>query len=285
MAHLTPKQRNWIRRSLLFLSLVALTLAAGMARAQQSGAHVWHPSPIAAGARPAPTVVRPPARSSVASPASAGRFASAPRVMRSVQPVRVLVTHDSLRPILTVPIFFGRFPFGGGFLGGFGFGYAGPASQSGEVPLGFGLWPACDSASIPGVFWSVGPCFGIGDYSAESAAGSRYPPGSAPPSTYLLPLLFAEEPQSATAPQQNPSAAAPAATMLLYLTDGSTIAASDWWVARGRLQYITTSGTSGSMDLSQLDLEQTITQNETRGLVFILRFTPPSDRYPPSERP
>jgi hypothetical protein len=39
------------------------------------------------------------------------------------------------------------------------------------------------------------------------------------------------------------------------------------------------------MDLSKLDLEQTIKQNETRGLEFHLKFTPPSDRYSPSEHP
>lgn len=278
MAHLTPKQRNWIRRSLLFLGVAALTLATGIARGQQSGAHVWHPAPIAAGTRPAPTVVRSPARTGVASPASTGRFASAPRTMRSIQSVRILAGSNSLRPVSAAPFFFGRLYFGAGLAGGFGFGYVGPASQSGGVPLGFGLWPACDSANVPGVFWSVGPCFGIGDYSAEPAAGSTYPTGTTPPATYLLPLLFAEEPQPAAATQQNPSAAAPAATMLLYLTDGSTIAASDWWVARGRLQYITTSGTTGSMDLSRLDLEQTIKQNETRGLEFHLKFTAPSDR-------
>jgi len=277
MAHLTPKQQNWIRRSLLFVGVVALILAPGAARSQQSAAHAWHPSPIVNSVRP--TVVRVPVRTSVALPASAGRFAGTPRVMRIVQPTRILTMRSSLRPISGAPIFFRPFSFGAGFAGGFGFGYAGPASQSGEVPLGFGLWPACDSANVPGVFWSVGPCFGIGDYSASAAAaGNAYSSGGAPPATYLLPLFFAEEPRPAAAPQQNPSAAAPAATMLLYLTGGSTIAASDWWVARGRLQYITTAGTTGSMDLSQLDLEQTIKQNETRGLEFHLKFTAPADR-------
>ena len=277
MAHLTPKQQNWIRGSLLFLSVVALALAAGIARAQQSAAHVWHPSPIVNSVRP--TVVRVPARTSAAWPASGERFAGTPRALRIVQPTRILTMRSSLRPISGAPIFFRPFSFGAGFAGGFGFGHAGPASQSGEVPLGFGLWPACDSANVPGVFWSVGPCFGIGDYSASAAAaGNAYSPGSAPPATHLLPLFFAEEPGPATAPQQNTSPAAPAATMLLYLTDGSTIAASDWWVARGRLQYITISGTTGSMDLSQLDLEQTIKRNETRGLEFHLKFTAPADR-------
>ncbi|HEX4004018.1 MAG TPA: hypothetical protein VHX36_15310 [Candidatus Acidoferrales bacterium] len=98
-------------------------------------------------------------------------------------------------------------------------------------------------------------------------------------------MFFVEaQPESHTA-QQNPGTTVPAPTMLLYLTNGSTIAAADWWVARGRLQYITDSGKNGVIDLSQLDLEQTITQNERRGLQFHLKFTPPSDDYPPADRP
>jgi len=37
-------------------------------------------------------------------------------------------------------------------------------------------------------------------------------------------------------------------------------------------------GTTGSMDLSQLDMEQNITHNEKHGLEVHLKFTPPSDR-------
>jgi hypothetical protein len=73
--------------------------------------------------------------------------------------------------------------------------------------------------------------------------------------------------------------------MVPYLTNGSSIAAEDWWVAHGRLQYITDSGTNRVIDLSQLDLERTITQNQKRSLQFHLKFTPPSDAYPPADRP
>jgi hypothetical protein len=73
--------------------------------------------------------------------------------------------------------------------------------------------------------------------------------------------------------------------MILYLTDGRTVTATDWWVVHGRLHYITDSGEIVTADLSELDLEQTIKQNQKRGLEFHLKFVAPSDRYPPLERP
>lgn len=194
---------------------------------------------------------------------------------------------DSLGAIFETPSFFEPFFFSAPFPGSFG--YAGSVSQLGGMPLGFGLWPACDSAGMPGVFWTVGPCFGEGTYSQELTAGlsNEYLLGTAPPPAYIMPLTFLVEtgPAPGQVAEQNPSAPTPPPTMLLYLTDGRTIAAADWWVAHGRLQYVTDAGTTGSVDLSQLDLEQTIKQNQTRGLEFHLKFTPPSDRYAPSERP
>jgi hypothetical protein len=284
-----PERRPWIRRSLLCLLASVLTLTPGIAAAQQSTSHVSHPSGVV---HPAPAPLTPPARANVpgftpragvAAPRwpiwsiNARRLAIAPGMARGVQSADMLSAQDPLQLDLRAPIFFSPFFFDGAFPGGFG--YEGSVSRLGGMPLGFGLWPACDSAGTPGVFWTVGPCFGLGDYSAESAAatGSEYPLGTAPPSTYLLPLIFPEEPAGPSA-QQNPSAPAPAPTMVLYMADGTTISAKDWWVAHGRLQYITDTGATGSADLSQFDVEQTIKQNETRGLDFHMRFTAPSDR-------
>jgi hypothetical protein len=73
--------------------------------------------------------------------------------------------------------------------------------------------------------------------------------------------------------------------MDLYLKNGRTIAATDWWVTLGHLQYITDSGQTGDVDVMQLDLERTNEENQKRGLTFRLKFTPPSELYPPSIRP
>ena len=277
---------NWIRRSLFWLSAAVLGLMPATARAQENAVHPPHGAGASGGTHPRAAFAMPRVRPIVPVatpravpvarmprwPANARRFAGAPRIQMGVQPVDVLREPNPARPAIPTPIFFRPFSFGVFFPGGFD--NAGYFSESGEVPLGFGLWPACDSANTPGVFWTVGPCFGLGDFSAESTVAAA----NANPSSTYLPLFFSEEPGSGAAARQNPGPPAPAPAMVLYLTDGSRIAASDWWVARGRLQYITTSGTTGSTDISQLDLEQTIKQNEKRGLDFHLRFTPPSER-------
>ena len=261
MVRSTPERRHLIRVFSALVSTGLLTLAPSALPAQQNTAH---PAPVTTHpnvTRPAPIAARPVMQPPV--PRTARRVYSGPSTPPQGQ------ARQFSRAFLSRPFF-----LGGAFVG---FGRDGSFSRPSNLPLGFGLWPACDSAGVPGVFWSVGPCFGIGDYSAESAAANAYPPGTAPPSGYLLPLFFGEEPPPASAaPSAN--APAPVSTAVLYRTNGTAITASDWWVAHGRLQYISDSGAAGSMDLSQLDLEQTIKQNETRGLEFHLRFTAPADR-------
>jgi len=290
MARLTPKGWRWNRGSVLFLA-AALALTPGMARAQQSASHAGtvarHPVVITSGVHSRPAVATPSGRVVVpqAMPRTTlrlrwstkpERFASAPSVTNSGQPVRGFPEGDSFQPFFEAPTSFEPFFLGAPFPGGFG-----SVPHFDRTPMGFGLWPACDSAGTPGAFWTAGPCFGIGAYSEELApvASNEYPLGAAPPPGYIFPLIFlATQPAPGPSAGQNPVAPAPAPTMLLYLTDGKTFAAADWWVTHGRLQYVTDSGAKGSMDLSQLDLEQTIKQNETRGLEFHLKFTPPSDR-------
>lgn len=272
--------------SFLLLFSIALVFTPRTVSAQQNGVHVWHPI-AATPVHPAPAPIVSPMRQ-VTGPRTT-TIIRRPYPSPGVRPIRIapgvilpgrtVSPRVSNRLLAATPIFFQPYFFGGSFP----VRYFASSPASGRLPLGFGLWPACDSAGTPGVFWTVGPCFGIGDYSGElSAAPSEYPFGGASPTAYLLPLFFPE--QAAAAPSQ-PSTSAPPSPMILYQTDGATISASDWWVANGRLQYITTSGATGSMELSKFDMEQTIKQNEARGHDFFLKFTPPSNLYPPSERP
>ncbi len=208
-------------------------------------------------------------------PVVISRTGVAPPVATGVEAIEHLPAQEFSEPIFETPGFFEPFFLSAPFPGGFGL-----LSRSDGLPLGWGLWPACDSSASPGVFWTVGPCFGIGSYSEELApvVSIEYPLGVTPPSGYLLPPIFLATqapPSAAAGPTRT---AAPPPTMLLYLTNAQTIAVSDWWVAHGRLQYVAASGAPGVIDLSQLDLEGTIKQNEARGLEFHLKFTPPSDR-------
>jgi hypothetical protein len=278
MAQSIPTRRGWIRNFQLFLGVAVLTIGT---QAQQGTVHT------SAAPKQRPLVMMR-IRNSSASPGMPAARSNSASVARAGMGTR-LITARSLfvAPQLTGAKIAAFLPPGSsegrifepGFVRPFflspfwsGLGLPGSVSGFGAIPFGFGLWPACDAAGTQGVFWTVGPCFGAAGYTEEATASE------APAATYLRPLVLFEAPEaSGRAGIPNPSAQS-APTMLLYLTDGMSIAAADWWVAEGRLQYVTDAGTKGVLDLTQLDLEQTIKQNQKRGLEFHLRFTPPSER-------
>lgn len=156
-------------------------------------------------------------------------------------------------------------------------GYFGQSANYQMLPLGFGLWPACDSSAIPGRFWTIGPCAGLGDYAAITPSSeSEYAP---PPYYYQLPQEFiVEQPQAAAPTTKKPSTSEQSAKMVVYLTDGRALAVSDWWVTEGRFYFTTVAGHTETVDLPTLDLRKTIEENEKQGLTFILNFTPPNER-------
>lgn len=261
--------------ALLFVSAVG---------AQQGAAHPaatpHHPAVIAGAYRtPAPVRTTPPQMMRIGTQQPRSGWATHPHFLVAASSAgvigeRAVLLDRDLLAGFAAPRFLRPFFLGEPFFGEFG--VAGSVSQFGGLPLGFGLWPACDSPSIPGVFWTVGPCFGVGSYPAEFAS-------AATPAPYVPPLiLFSPPPSGATAQPQQPS---PSPAVTLYMTDGSTVVAQDWWIAQGRLQYITESGQTGAVDVLKLDIDRTIKENQKRGLEFRLKFTAPSDAYPPSIRP
>src|SRR5690348_4390644 len=224
----TPNTRGVILRSLVFLgaSAAALALTARIASAQQTASHPMtaprHPVVTARGAyRPQVSASPPAARAIVpmpiARPVVPLRPAYPVHVARPLQLPRVIdpgthgVEQNSPRAIFGAPRLIAPFFFSGSFSESSGL--AGSVSRFGGMPLGFGLWPACDSAAMPGRFWTVGPCFGLGSYSTELTT-----PAPAPPATYIPPLtLFESPPSSGPAAAQPPSAPGQPATMVLYL--------------------------------------------------------------------
>jgi hypothetical protein len=65
---------------------------------------------------------------------------------------------------------------------------------------------------------------------------------------------------------------------LLVLSNGSSHAVTDYWVADGYLEYISPNGTRSHVPLDALDLQSTVVQNAPRGLPFVLRFAPAQNR-------
>jgi len=75
----------------------------------------------------------------------------------------------------------------------------------------------------------------------------------------------------------NPSTgnvAASTPTVLLYLKDGTTFAASDYWVADGKLHYFVNYSGESTVDMDQLDVQRTVDENSKRGVQFTLKGKP-----------
>ncbi len=65
---------------------------------------------------------------------------------------------------------------------------------------------------------------------------------------------------------------------LLVLNNGTSQAVTDYWVADGYLEYISSDGTRSHIPLEALDLQNTVIQNAPRGLPFVLRSAQAQNR-------
>lgn len=77
---------------------------------------------------------------------------------------------------------------------------------------------------------------------------------------------------SATAAANGANSAAP--LFVLYMKDGSSYAVSDYWLAGGKLHYVTSYGGENTVDLAQLDVQKTVDVNAAAGRKFSLRAGP-----------
>jgi len=173
---------------------------------------------------------------------------------------------------------FGCCGFGFGF--GFGFGWG----------WGWGGW--WNPWWGPWGFW--GPGWGWDPYWYGGAWGyPYYPPAvdynydrSVPGyggdsgsnnSSSNYPGPYENAPEYQGSPNTNPDTgnlAVATPTVLLYLKDGSTFAASDYWVADGKLHYYVNYSGESSIDINDLDLQRTVDENSKRGVRFTLKPTP-----------
>jgi hypothetical protein len=76
--------------------------------------------------------------------------------------------------------------------------------------------------------------------------------------------------------------AATTPTVLIYLSDGTMLAASDYWLADGQLHYYVNYGGENSVDMGQVDLQRTVNENAKRGIRFSLKPNPDSANPAPS---
>ncbi|MGC1385777.1 MAG: hypothetical protein WA823_18535, partial [Candidatus Acidiferrales bacterium] len=70
-------------------------------------------------------------------------------------------------------------------------------------------------------------------------------------------------------------------SVLIYLKDGSTFVASDYWLKDGVLHYDVNYGGPGTVNMDEVDLQRTVDENARRGVKFILKPDPdPSNTNP-----
>lgn len=76
-------------------------------------------------------------------------------------------------------------------------------------------------------------------------------------------------PEAMTAPSERDKNAE-GQLLLLYLSDGSVYGLTEYWVADGKLHYVTTYGGENAIDMSLVDVQHTVDVNAKRGVKFVL---------------
>jgi hypothetical protein len=160
------------------------------------------------------------------------------------------------------------FGFGYGFAGGFGFGAFGPCDPFwGCYGYGYGYGSG-----------GIGYGYYGGSFSSDNGYGADLSyPGSqdATPSQEANPSLYAQAPE--TLQEQQTATAGPAekhVSAVLYLKNGSSYAVTDYWLADGKVHYITSYGGENAVDQADLDLQRTVDENAAQSLTFTLRPGP-----------
>lgn len=205
---------------------------------------------------PPPHVSAPPARTPAARPAAAPARPATPVVSRPIAnrfvppPSAALGFRGRVTgpPVVRRPIFPRRpiyYPifYPVGIYPGFGFGFG----------LGF------DSCSP---FW--GWNFACGAYGYDDSFYA-YPPA--------LGYDGPAEPDYIPVPSDN-NTTGDEDEAVLYLKNGTIYLISDYWLANNQIHYVTGNGAEHTIDLDQVDLQQTVDVNAKRGVNFTLRAAP-----------
>jgi hypothetical protein len=85
---------------------------------------------------------------------------------------------------------------------------------------------------------------------------------------------------SAGTPDTDPTTAnvaISAPTILVYLKDGTTLAADDYWMADGQFHYRVKYGGESSVGTDEVDMQRTVDENAKRGVRFTLKPKPAAE--------
>jgi hypothetical protein len=191
--------------------------------------------------------------------------------------------------------FFGRRFRRHWFFGGNGFGFFGYPFYG----YGPGLFSDCPDWLVPDWEWQE---YDAGDCGAYSSAGSQNAAivtegadqgysadqsyGVSQRDTQEIYGSYADRSSShdpmaqGVATEADRSAAVSAANgaqqpdTLIYLSDGTNYAVTNYWLGGGALHYMTSYGAEDSVPIGQIDLQRTVDANAAQGVQFTLRPAP-----------
>src|ERR1700691_4707031 len=193
----------------------------------------------------------PPANTRANTNAPSRFYATSNRDAATAKPVqrttnntlgRAGISQNTLRqrPIIYYPYN----PYGYGFGSPFGFGYGGGYGAGYDGGYGGGS---------DMTFESNGADQGAPNGDMASAEGN------------------AGEWQNAPENSAQPNDAKTQPYVVISLRYGSSYAVSDYWLAEGKLHYVTSYGGENSVDANQIDLQRTVNENAAHGVTFTLR--------------
>jgi len=158
-----------------------------------------------------------------------------------------------------------RFRGGFGIFGGF-FGW----------PFAFGFGPDCNP------FWSEPLAFGCNGFGLNfggiiSSSEEQPPAGTeeVAPEEEPEQSIFVPPPEGSSPEEIQ----AEKILFVLYMKDGSVYAVTNYWIADGKLHYLTSYGGENTIEMSDLDLQKTVDVNSKRGVDFTLK--PRTDQTKP----
>jgi hypothetical protein len=170
---------------------------------------------------------------------------------------------------------------------------------------GFGFWsPFVYDPFFYNPWWGSGPWLGYGDgypsgyvYSDPGYYDPDY--NSAPPASQQQPAdqdnsydesyqrntngdrVTPNEP-SASSARHSQGVTVP---VLIYMKSGKILSVRDYWMVDDELHYVLMGGTQNSVELEQVDLPRTNTENAKSGVKFIFKSEPSAAPPPPEPAP
>lgn len=237
-----------------------------------------------------PVVVPGPAARPSRAPVSGSRFvplhghavgtASRPTFWFLARQPRVSSPPRVFSPRPRRPGQFGGFGF---FPGSFGFGFP---------FIGLGFFPDCNP------FWAWPWAYGCGslgywnginsEFGYNGGFYTQYEPEEQEPEQPEAEQLSEGISSNVFIPPPEPSSPeeiqAEKTLTVLFMKDGAVYAITDYWVADGKLYYLTAYGAEDAIDMNDLDLQKTVDVNAKRGVSFTLKPKPDQNPPPPDQQ-